>query len=259
MMNLEGSISGRYCTTWQSTVAGLVITMRHLLIPWPVDILFHIYCLRQKISLLIPTVGLVLLQVPKSKCSKFLSFLAALGNSLKYRCIQNSKIVTANPGRWYSYLIWRKMCDPNVWNPYPFLKVILAERMPTLMLFCTYLWTFVGSEILYGWETSSRMILANVVLSEQMKKTLLQQCKLRSYPENRYPSSGWAGYSLELTANCLVETLSKIDELIVAVMVKCELTRYSYLCDCSSPCLMVFHGMVWYGMAWWAIVVSEHL
>ena len=55
----------------------------------------------------------------------------------------------------------------------------------------------------------------------------------------------------ELTANCLVETHTKLEELILAVMVLCmSWIGYSSPCGCSSPWLMVSHGMVCLGPQW---------
>ena len=58
----------------------------------------------------------------------------------------------------------------------------------------------------------------------------------------------------ELTANCLVETHTKLEELIPAAMVNCGLTRDSSPCGCKQS----LNGFSWYGLSW-AIVVSEHL
>ena len=59
------------------------------------------------------------------------------------------------------------------------------------------------------------------------------------------------------TANCLVETCSKLEELISAAMVKYGLNRVQLplYCGCSISRLMVSS---WYGLSW-VIVVSEHL
>ena len=61
----------------------------------------------------------------------------------------------------------------------------------------------------------------------------------------------------ELTANCLVETCTKLKELILAAMVK-----YMYgLNRVQLPLWLqqsLINGFSWYGLSW-ALVVSEHL
>ena len=54
----------------------------------------------------------------------------------------------------------------------------------------------------------------------------------------------------ELTANCLVETRTILEELIPAAMVNMIWIGYSSPCGCSSPWLMVSHGMVYLEPQW---------
>ena len=57
----------------------------------------------------------------------------------------------------------------------------------------------------------------------------------------------------ELTANCLVETRTKLEELIPAAMVEYGLNRVQLPWKQS-----LINGFSWYGLSW-ATVVSEHL
>ena len=57
----------------------------------------------------------------------------------------------------------------------------------------------------------------------------------------------------ELTANCLVETRTKLEELIPAAMVEYGLNRVQFPLKQS-----LINGFSWYGLSW-ATVVSEHL
>ena len=59
----------------------------------------------------------------------------------------------------------------------------------------------------------------------------------------------------ELTANCLVETSTKIEELIPAAMVKYGLNKVQLPLWLKQP---LINGFSWYGLSW-ATVVSEHL
>ena len=59
----------------------------------------------------------------------------------------------------------------------------------------------------------------------------------------------------ELTANCLVETRMKFEELIPAAMVKYGLKRVQLPAWLQQS---LVNGFSWYGLSW-AIVVSEHL
>ena len=54
----------------------------------------------------------------------------------------------------------------------------------------------------------------------------------------------------ELTANCLVETRTNLEELVPAAMVKYGLNREQLPCGWRSPWLMVSHGMVCLGPRW---------
>ena len=55
----------------------------------------------------------------------------------------------------------------------------------------------------------------------------------------------------ELTVNCLVETRTKLKELIPAAMVNYGLNRVQRSpCGCSSPWLVVSLGMVYFGPQW---------
>ena len=58
----------------------------------------------------------------------------------------------------------------------------------------------------------------------------------------------------EITANCLVETCTKLKELIPAAMVKYGLNSVQLpLCLQQS----LINGFSWYGLSW--TVISEHL
>ena len=59
----------------------------------------------------------------------------------------------------------------------------------------------------------------------------------------------------ELTANCLVETRTKLEELIPAALVKYGLNRVQLPLWLQQS---LINGFSWYGLSW-AIVVSEHL
>ena len=59
----------------------------------------------------------------------------------------------------------------------------------------------------------------------------------------------------ELTANCLVETRTKLEELIPAAMVDYGLFRVQLPLWLKQS---LFNGFSWYGLSW-ATVVSEHL
>ena len=59
----------------------------------------------------------------------------------------------------------------------------------------------------------------------------------------------------ELTANCLVETWSKLKGLIPAAMVEYGLNRVQLPLWLQQS---LINGYSWYGLSW-AIVVSEHL
>ena len=59
----------------------------------------------------------------------------------------------------------------------------------------------------------------------------------------------------ELTANCLVETRTKLEELIPAAMVKYVLNRVQLPLWLKQS---LINGFWWYGFSW-ATVVSEHL
>ena len=58
-----------------------------------------------------------------------------------------------------------------------------------------------------------------------------------------------------LTANCLVETRTKLEELIPAAKVKYGLDRVQLPLWLPQS---LIDGFLWYGLAW-AKVVSEHL
>ena len=60
----------------------------------------------------------------------------------------------------------------------------------------------------------------------------------------------------ELTANCLVETCMKLEELIPVAMVKYGLNRVQHPLWLQQSLIMVFCS--WYGLSW-AIVISKHL
>ena len=59
----------------------------------------------------------------------------------------------------------------------------------------------------------------------------------------------------DVTANCLVETPTKLEELIPAVMVKYGLYRIQLPLWLQQS---LINGFSWYGLSW-AKVVSEHL
>ena len=59
----------------------------------------------------------------------------------------------------------------------------------------------------------------------------------------------------ELTANCLVETCTKLEELISAAMVKYGLNRVQLPLWLQQS---LINGFSWYGLSW-AKVVSKHL
>ena len=59
----------------------------------------------------------------------------------------------------------------------------------------------------------------------------------------------------ELTANCLVETRTKLEELIPAAMVEYGLFRVQLPLWLKQS---LFNGFSWYGLSW-ATVVSEYL
>ena len=59
----------------------------------------------------------------------------------------------------------------------------------------------------------------------------------------------------ELTANCLVETRTKLEELILAAMVKYGLNKVQLPLWLQQS---LFNGVSWHGLSW-AKVVSEHL
>ena len=59
----------------------------------------------------------------------------------------------------------------------------------------------------------------------------------------------------ELTANCLVETCTKQEELILAAMVEYGLNRVQLPLWLKQSQI---NGFSWYGLSW-AKVVSEHL
>ena len=59
----------------------------------------------------------------------------------------------------------------------------------------------------------------------------------------------------ELTANCLVETRTKLEELTSAAMVKYGLNRVQLPLWLKQS---LINGFSWYGLSW-ATVVSEHL
>ena len=59
----------------------------------------------------------------------------------------------------------------------------------------------------------------------------------------------------ELTANCLIETRTKLEELIPAAMVKYGLNRVQLPLWLKQS---LFNGFSKYGLSW-ATVVSEHL
>ena len=58
------------------------------------------------------------------------------------------------------------------------------------------------------------------------------------------------------TANCLAQTRTEQEELILAAMLKCGLT--SSPCGCISPCLIVFHKMVCLEPQWSANICKVH-
>ena len=59
----------------------------------------------------------------------------------------------------------------------------------------------------------------------------------------------------ELTANCLIETRTKLEELILAVMVKYGLNSVQLPLWLQQS---LINGFSWYGLSW-AKVVSKHL
>ena len=59
----------------------------------------------------------------------------------------------------------------------------------------------------------------------------------------------------ELTANCLIETHTKLEELIPAVMVKYDLNKVQLPLWLKQS---LINGFSWYGLSW-AIMISEHL
>ena len=59
----------------------------------------------------------------------------------------------------------------------------------------------------------------------------------------------------ELTANCLVESRTKLEELTPAAMVKYGLNRVQLPLWLKQS---LINGFSWYGLSW-ATVVSEHL
>ena len=59
----------------------------------------------------------------------------------------------------------------------------------------------------------------------------------------------------QLTANYILETRTKLEELIPAAMVKYGLNRVQLPLWLQQS---LFNGFSWYGLSW-AIVVSEHL